>query len=570
MKNLIKKFAKSKLTIGLSATILLSACGGTEQDQGEVSTSQQVFGGLAIDGYLARATVFLDTNNDGTRNAWEPFAFTDDEGYYSFNPNQNINYCADTATSEQSQYCLQTNTYRSDVVVRIDGGYDISTGEPFTGQLSRRLTDVEEGGVNDTLITPISSLLTNIETDADQSALLSSLNLTIEDIDVNYLNDDGMGGINSKILNAAIKVHKTVTVLSDRLTDTYDEIGDSFGTPNDATNILYFQLGSQLLTSNLSFDDLTNNAIELTEVLDNAETSLRDIYERKDFDLPADLGSVNNPTNFSRIIDVTSYLVDVTNTVIPPNSLIEAPEVLGAVRAVETLVIKTLNEVGTDFSIDNAISFFTGTDTDLIDTLLDNLSDETADIISLVNNGFVSTDFDTITEVESKGKLADDVQPFTQIGGLSLKVSDLDLGSYPDKLEDSEAEFYFSGLATDRSGEFSACVKYIDDASIDGSLGEGNTRGELIDGYWSLLGSSESSIESYSVLLTITFLGTSYQAILKPAGEEIISEVTYQKLRFDNNGEFDTYHSEDGFISAVSIPTTNNECQERLPSRVGI
>ncbi len=570
MKNLIKTFAKSKLALGLSTAILLSACGGTEQDEGEASITQQVFGGLAIDGYLARATVFLDTNNDGTRNAWEPFAFTDDEGYYSFNPNQHINYCAETATAEQSQYCLTTNTYRSDVVIRIDGGYDISTGEPFVGQLSRRLTNIDESGVNGTLISPISSLLTNVETESDQSTLLSALNLTPSDIDIDYLNYDGSGIINSNILNAAIKVHKIVAVLSDRLTDTYDEIGNSLGTPNDATSIMYSQLGNQLLTSHLSFDETANNALELATILDNAETSLREMYERKDFDLPADLGSVNNQSNFSRVIDVTSYIVDVTNTVIAPNTFIEGLDALGGIRAVETLVIKALNEVGTDISIDNAASFFTGTNIDLINTLLSNLSNENADIISLVNNDFISTDFDTIAEVELTGALSDDVQPFSQIGGLTLKVSDLDLGFYPNRLDDSEVEFYFSGVATDRSGEFLACIKYIDDATIDGSLGEGNTRGELVDGYWSLLGASDSTIESYSVLLTITFLGTTYQAILKPAGEAVISEVIYQKLRFDNNGEFNTYHSEEGVVSGVSAPTNNNECQERLPSRVGI
>ena len=570
MKNVIQTFAKSKLALGLSAAILLSACGGTEQDTGKISTTEQVFGGLAIDGYLARATVFLDTNNDGTRNAWEPFAFTDDEGYYSFNPNSHVNYCADTATNEQSQYCLKTNTYRTEVVIRIDGGYDVSTGEPFVGQLSRRLKNIDESGASGTLVSPISSLLTHVNTESEQLTLLTSLNLTPSDVDINYLNYDENGTINSHILNAAIKVHKTVTVLSDRLTDTYNEIGDSLGTPNDATSIMYAQLGNQLLTSHLSFDDTANNTIELASILDNAETSLREIYERKDFDLPADLGSVDNPANFTRIIDVTSYLVDVTNAVIAPNTFIDELDAIGGIRAVESMVIKTLNEIGTDISIDNAATFFTGTNIDLVDTLLNNLSNENADIISLVNNDFISTDFDTVAEVELTGKLADDVQPFSQIGGLTLKVSDLDLGFYPNRLDDSEVEFYFSGLGTDTAGEFLACVKYIDDASIDGALGEGNTRGELVDGYWSLLGASNLTTESYSVLLTITFLGTTYQAILKPAGEETISETTFQKIRFDNNGKFNTYYSADGFIDGITVPTNNSECQERLPSRVGI
>jgi len=477
MKNLMKTFSKSKLAIGLSTALLLSACGGTDQDEGTISTVEQVFGGQAIDGYLARATVFLDTNNDGTRNAWEPFAFTDNEGYYSYNPNTGTNYCATSASAEQAQYCLRTNTQRTDVVVRIDGGYDVTTGEPFVGQLSRRLTNIGEAGVNDTLVSPLSSLMTNVEDSSEQSTILSSLNLEMSDLDVNYLNTDGAGTVDSNVLNAAIKVHKVVTVLSDRLTDTYTEIGEEIGTQNDATSSVYPRLAEQLLSSGSNFDLTVQNATQLTTVLDNAENDLRQVYERKEFTLPADLGSVENPNGFSRVVDVADKLVDIVNTVIDPTSGLNELEAVGGLRAVESVVIKSLNEVGTDNSIDNAASFFMNSDTTLVESLLTSLSQDNADIVSLVNNDFTGTDFDSVDEVTQASSLPSDVDAFTQIGGLTLKVSDLDLGSAPNNLEDSEVEFYFTGSADDLSGAFSACVKHIDDASIDGTLGEGNTRG---------------------------------------------------------------------------------------------
>jgi len=570
MKNLMKTFSKSKLAIGLSTALLLSACGGTDQGEGTISTVEQVFGGQAIDGYLARATVFLDTNNDGTRNAWEPFAFTDNEGYYSYNPNTGTNYCATSASAEQAQYCLRTNTQRTDVVVRIDGGYDVTTGEPFVGQLSRRLTNVGEEGVNDTLVSPLSSLMTNVENASEQSTILSSLNLEMSDLDVNYLNTDGAGTVDSNVLNAAIKVHKVVTVLSDRLTDTYTEIGEEIGTQNDATSSVYPRLAEQLLSSGSNFDLTVQNATQLTTVLDNAENDLRQVYERKEFTLPADLGSVENPNGFNRVVDVADKLVDIVNTVIDPTSGLNELEAVGGLRAVESVVIKSLNEVGTDNSIDNAASFFMNSDTTLVESLLTSLSQDNADIVSLVNNDFTGTDFDSVDEVTQASSLPSDVDAFTQIGGLTLKVSDLDLGSAPNNLEDSEVEFYFTGATDDLSGAFSACVKHIDDASIDGTLGEGNTRGELIDGFWSLLGATEDNRESYSVLLTITFLGTTYQAILKPSGEETIADVTYKKLRFDNDGDLRIYHSAQGLVDTTTMPTTNEECEARLPSRVGI
>ena len=570
MKNLIKTFSKSKLALSLSAAILLSACGGTDQDEGTISTTEQIFGGLAIDGYLARSTVFLDTNNDGTRNAWEPFAFTDNQGYYSFNPITNTNYCSDSATAAQAQYCLRTNTNLTDVVVRIDGGYDIYTGEPFIGQLSRRLINIPDEGVDGTLVSPISSLLTSVNSETEQQVILSSLNLPIDSIDINYLNTDSNSAINSTLLNASVKIHKVVTVLADRLNDTYSDIGEEIGTPNDATSLVYPELANQLITSSMAFDAVINDRVLISHVLDNAESSLREVYQRKDFDLPIDLGTVDFPNNFERVMTVSSKVVDVVNSAINPNIILDQSEALGSLRAVESVVIKALNEINVDSTIDTAALFFMNSDRSLIDSLLGSLSLDTADVFSLTTNDFSGDDFDSVEDIIKASSLTEDVQPFTQIGGLTLRVSDLDLGYAPNKLDDNEVEFYFEGSAEDTDGSFAACVKYIDDASSNGSLGEGNTRGELVNGYWSLLGASSTNMESYSVLLTITFLGTTYQGIIKPSGEQTINDVNYQKVRFDNDGELNVFHSEEGFINSVSAPVSNAECQERLPSRIGL
>lgn len=573
MSNNSKLVSKSFRVLTLaSAVSFIVACGGTGQDDGRVSSDDQVFSGLAIDGYLARATVFLDTNNDGTRNPWEPFAFTDNEGYYSFNPNTNTNYCAAGATAEQAQYCLRTNTRRTDVVVRIDGGYDVTTGEPFVGQLSRRLSNIGESDVTDTIVSPISSLLTDVESESDQNTILSGLNLQSSDLNVNYLNTDGNGSVDSNVFNAAIKVHKVVAVLSDRLTDTYDEIGSEFGTPNDASSSVYPQLANQLLSSGTDFDSTVADTTHLATVLDNAETQLRSVYERKEFDLPADMGSSSNPGNFSRVMDVANNIVDVVNSVVNPNaSGVTQDQVLGQSRAVETVVIKALDETSNDSTIENARDFFTNNaNTSLVDALLQSLSSDSADVVSLSNNDFSGSDFDSVEEISAASALGSDVMPFTQIGGLQLRVSDLDLGYGPDNLDDSEVEFYFNGDADDLSGSFMACVKHIDGANVDGTLGEGNTRGEIVDGFWSMLGSSSENQETYSVLITLTFLGTTYQAILKPAGVETVGNVEYEKIRFDNDGEVRVWHSALGMQELSTLPSSNQECEERLPSRIGI
>ncbi len=554
----------------IASSALLVACGGTGQDDGSASDFSQSFDGVVIDGYLARTTVFLDTNNDGTRNPWEPFAFTDNQGYFSYNPLTDTNYCASDATAEQAQYCLNTNVHYSNVVIRVDSGYDVLTGEPFVGQLSRRLTNVGESDVSDTLISPITSLLTNVEETSDQNTILSTLGLEQDDLDVDYLNENGTGGINAPILNAALKVHKVVAVLSDRLTDTYDQIGEEVGTPNDASSAVYSELAQQLSSSGLDFDGTVADDTSIATVLNNAETTMREIYEDNEFDLPADMGSVETPTQFSRVIDVASNIVDVVNSVVDPLGDITADEVVGQASAIESVVIKALEEGTDDATIDAAADFFTNSANDaLVEALITSLAEETADVASLAENDFSGTDFDSEEEIAGAAQLPSDAIPFAQIGGMQIKVSDLDLGNGPQDLDDAEIELYFSGDSGSTSGAFTACVKYIEGATTE-SLGEGNTRGEIVDGFWSLLGADIETGESYSLLLTLTFLGTTYQAIMKPAGTQLIGDTTYELIRFDNLDEINVWHSELGLVETGGIPQTNEECQERLPSRVGL
>lgn len=572
MNKFIKTF--STLSFCVSVALALTACGGADQDEGARSTFQQKFSGVVIDGRVARATVFIDTNNNGTRDPWEPFAFTDNEGYYSFNPNTGTDYCASTASAQEAQYCLIAGTAYANVVIRMDGGYDVLTGEPLLGQMSRR---INASTIDDTpsVISPITSLLTNVESTTDQSSLLTSLGLEETDIDVNYLDSDGAGTINTNLLNTALKIHKTVAVLSDRLTDTYTLIGDEIGTPNDASSSVYPKLAEQIISSGNTLDQALSDSTSLASILDGAEDQLREVYNRRELTLPADMGTTSSPGAFERVINVASELAAVVNTLIDANNPMTLADATGSARALESLVIKTVNEGAiNDTTIENAITFLDDDGTDagksaLLDDLVKSLSEDGADLTGLSTNDF--TGLSNTAAINLASSLGVDVSAFTPVAGLSLKISDLDLGSAPSDLKDTEVEFYFAGSDGDVEGSFKACVKVIDGASSDGSLGDGNTSGELIDGFWSLLGATQGDLKSHSLLITLTFLNNTYQAIMKPAGKETIDAVEYEKVRFDFGGEFEAFHSLDGFSTTVtSMPTSNQECAQRLPSRVGL
>ncbi len=566
-------FTRHPLLTAMILASMLSGCGGTGQDDGSTNIAREniTYSGVALDGYLARSTVYIDSNNNAARDPWEAFAFTDNNGYYSYNPITDTHYCASTATAEQNQYCLIQPKVEGVSIIRVDGGYDVLTGEPFLGQLSRQIHISEATESVEAVISPLTSLLTHINTSNERSSLLANLNINESDLDVDYLNTDGLGTIDTGLLNVSLKVHKSVTVLADRLTDTYTEIGDVAGIPADATASIYPSLAQQVITTP-SLDDVLSNPVNLTQILDEAEESLKAIYNRKELDLPTDMGSVDTPGQFSRIIDVAVQIPNIVDLLIPDNNV--NSRLSGSAKALELVIVKTVNELNVDSSIQNTIDFYTNNGTtNAFNTLLTQLDNNNASINPLINFGFTEGQIDSekITTEINKGIAS---SPFSDVVGQTIKLSDLDLGSEPNNLRDIEAEFYFDGEAGDESGAFKLCIKVIEDVSR-GSLtvGSTNTRGIITDGFWSKLGTNEAG-DTNTLLLTLTVLGSTYQSIIKNANNQIRThpvtgeEIDYVVVRADQDGDISEQFSELGFVTTLSIPTTDKECEERLPSRI--
>lgn len=563
--------------ISFASTLLLVGCGSGNQDRGTPNASLDasgvhVFKGVAVDGHLARATVFIDTNNNGTRDAWEPKAFTDNDGYYSFNPKLERDYCAEDATEEDAQYCLKTPSDLDNVVVRVDGGYDKLTGEPFTGQLSRRMDASEIADGKDIVITPISTLIAELENSNDQAQALTNLGLSLSDLDVDYLNTSGNNEVDAFLLNTALKVHKTITILSDRIDDNYPELEDETGLPNTSSQAVYQGLANRLSQSANNIDSLLSDNSTLVAILDNAEARIRETYSQRGLELPADIGSLSSPGQFDRTAAVAQRVPAVVNRLLDAMDVaMDQGQVIGNARALETLIIKaTSDDAQVAATIDNAFDFFLNDDNEeLIEAVRIALSDDNADINGLAGNDFTGNDFDSAEEVRNPARVPDDAQAFSNLTGMRVLISDLDLGS-PNDLKDIEVEVNFQGEADALSGSIVACAKYIDGASSDGTLGEGNVLGEVVAGYWSLLGADANNPSSYSLLLTFDFLGAEYQAIMKPAGQTTINGQMYEQIRFDYDGDIRAWHSQDGLVPQNGLPTSNADCMARLPSRVGL
>lgn len=564
-------FASTRIS-ALALALAMTSCGGVGQDTGTpVSLSAgQTFYGRAIDGYLARASVYLDTNNNGTRDSWEPFAFTDDDGYFSYNPETQTDYCADDASEEQRQYCLHSASYRSSTVIRVERGYDVYTGEPFVGQLSRRLSNIasDSSSVDTSVVSPLTTLLTHAESDQQRDQLTQSLGLQTTDLDVDYFNVAGSGVTDNRLLNTALKVHKTVTVLADRLTDQYTEIGEEFGTPNDATSTIYQNLARSIITTNSAFHEVLDDSEQVRSIVRQSEDKIRNVYEQRDLDLPSYMAD----SAIDRVSHVSRSISRIVDNFVAADSGVSTDHkrMRGLTRSIETVVIKALDEVGTDSSLNNAIEFLTnGDNTDLLASLVDSLSEDDADVSGLAGHSFAPQSLQSADDIANASRIGPAAEQFSSIAGNQIRISDLNLGSAPYNLRDLELEMYFTGNEGATQGAFTACGKFIEDAHSDGTLGEGNTHGELLKGRWSLLNPTTDN-RSYNILLTVEFLGAKYSALMKSVGPTTVGAQTYKQIRFDHDGEYRIWHSEHGLVETESVPATHTECENRLPSRVGL
>lgn len=560
-------FQPSAFYLAVAATAF--GCGGTGQDTGESKNFAQTLHGVAVDGYLARATVYLDYDNNSTRDPWEPFAFTDDSGYYSYNPLTDTDYCATGADAQSALYCLRNTRPVAESVLRVDGGYDVLTGEPFFGQLSRRIDLSDTDHPVNALVSPLTTLLTNVRTTADREKILTALGIDEADIDVDFMNTDGANTVDATLLNATLKVHKAVSVLANLLETRYSEIGSQAGAANDMSSSIYRHLASQMVSRELNLDDMLTDTQAMSAVMRAAELDAQGIYDQWDMELPSGSQAF---MDYGRALDQSAKLAQIIDQVIPPTQTFASVDnVRGSARLVESLMVKALNESSQGNTFASAMTFLQNiSNNSLTQSLIDNLGHPASDLNRLTQHSFSGNDFASADAIRNLVRLPENTQPFTQIAGKQLRVSDMDLGSAPDNLKDSEVELYFHDSGNATRGTFDACVKYIKEAHSDGTLGDANTRGELVNGYWSLLDADRNNGDSYSLLLNIEFLGATYQAILKPAGTVSLNDITMQVIRFDHAGKLRAWHSVAGLKTISSLPGSDADCEQRLPSRVGL
>ncbi len=129
-------FAKFKipLSAAVSAVLLVTACGGSGSSG--ALPSANILSGMAVDGYIQGASVFLDVNRNGVQDPGEPATSTDQSGRYTLD----LGATAGSVTG---------------LPVIVTGGVDSDTGLVFTGKLSAPVESIQQAQV----ITPLTTLV---------------------------------------------------------------------------------------------------------------------------------------------------------------------------------------------------------------------------------------------------------------------------------------------------------------------------------------------------------------------------------------------------------------------------
>ncbi len=268
--------------LSLAATATLLAACNVSQD-GDGTDSRQGMNGQAVDGRVANARVWVDRDGDFEVDNFEPKARTDSEGYFSYNPNSETDYCSLDEDATQYRHCLLYGSTDENAVIRIRGGIDLDTGQRLKGVMSLATT-IREAGQNRSnpkIASPITTLMAESDSDSDLVDTLLGLDLSPTQIDeilrtdystASSVNVSGLSP--SDLLANAAAIQNMKSLVAEQQASSSNSLSRSNHTCADKENrnqqvaCILAKLVSDNGRSPLDFDDDDYN-----DLLDNAGVS---------------------------------------------------------------------------------------------------------------------------------------------------------------------------------------------------------------------------------------------------------------------------------------------------------
>jgi hypothetical protein len=532
-----------------SSMIGLAACGGGKgtQDVGSNASgsssgsSSRTFHARAIDGYLAGASVFVDLNENGKLDAFEPRALTDNDGYFSYNHSTGTDYCA---AGGLSQYCLRgAIDANAEVLIRVTGGYDTITHLPFEGMLSLRSSDLKRDDLR--LVTPQTSMLA----DSSQSAqakfdALVAAGLLSDSLDEDQFSEGNAAGM-SRAQLAAIISRLTADVIEDaKPQNSFNDVDSK------AWAASYIAMAKTMEGRSASFEEIFASPIVLEDVIRRTLYSVTNPGQTmpEDFQAP-------NPALRQNLLQLAAELIELNGEMLAGLSGTATSDELKAILRLQMIAAERALQNPQDAQLSNIFEWVrlqlaqaNGLGSDLTA-----LGGDDIDLNALISPSFV---FDPNSNtISASAKVpAEAATAFASLVNTSFSVS----VDKPD--EQGDAVLFISGANGARSGDIKVCVRYRgDDGDFDTTSSTDPNGALLVGGHWSLL-------DDHTLTLGLEVAGGMRSMLLKAVNTNA-SGLDY---RFDFGDDLSQWSGEApaGF-AAGSVPTSDAACKASLIDRFG-
>lgn len=520
----IKLTSSKKLLLASCVSLAIAGLQGCNADDPDMGSTleKSAFGGRLIDGYLAGATIYVDLNRNNRRNAGEPFAITDRDGFFS-ESKEGIDYCRDGAPVEEARHCLRATLSDPNVIIRTYGGFDVATGEPFTGSLARDVTVGSNGVVPSSVVSP---LTTAVAAATDKEKLLTDLGIVEGDLDVDFLSE---GEFSPTLTGKALALHKVATAFSELLNERYTQFGEDTDLPTNSYDLVYQGLVEQAPAGGAWSETELELAFESAIAKANAH------YASAGHNAP-----FIGPSEVVAVVASAKTILGVVDASFKAETTFDSLK--KSLLSVELVTTKIVYEKVSNDEVNKIVTELADPNSNLNSTL----SDENADFQGLAKTTIDdSTNYDELVIV--------DPQDMTSPVNKQLSIN------YDEDDATGAFHIFFNGTEGNSSGSLITCLTYtttdgsdIDDSDFD--LSDVNTEGSWFN------------IDSKSMVITLTFGGGNYDVVLASKG---LDAEQRQKFSFSYGGDNVSWYSNHGLIAnddpnALPVPTSNSSCESTL------
>jgi len=461
------------LVSALAAGLTLSSCDTPNQDSSGVDT-RQALNGLAVDGRVAGGKVWVDRNNNFELDDFEPYSYTDSDGYYSQNLITGANYCAlPEISDEYIRHCLVYGSSTDAMIIRIKGGIDLSTLEPLKGVMAMSSTITESSAVTVTplVLSPLTTLLSAITDDTQKQNIRTALGIT---------SDDDLRLDFSKMETAAAQRLMANAVAVQTMMDILTSAADSGNAESLTQKNIINSITQKIISTGTEptlFDATTLTSL-VSEV--SSDTTQQSTVSSRLSDLNAEISKIATatPEEAKRQIKASEVLAQLVKQEASGTNKAAAKKVLDS--GISTLSTSLASEL-TDPDVDFDISSITN---------------------SLVKSGKKTTAFDAndISTAVEDSKLATGT-----VWGGSWFVLEATTDDSDDLTAGSYIAVRLEGNAESPSGRLGVCANA---SSLDSTDPEDIFENEYASGTW-------TKISAGSIALFLEYEGTEFEGQMK-------------------------------------------------------